>query len=93
MTYITIKMQLHTGMKKSNARQKQSIVLPDKKMGLLCSVIGLTVGFEQGKWVRDVWEITTEGKERHWNEINGTKIGKAFAENQHIIECFAKASR
>ena len=61
-------------------------------MGPLCSVIGHTVGFQQGKWAGYIWEKTTEGKERHWNEIGGTKIGKAFAENKRIIECFVKAS-
>ena len=61
-------------------------------VGLRCSVIGHTVGFEQGKWPGNVWEETTEGKERHWNEIKETKIGKAFAENQRISECFVEAS-
>ena len=61
-------------------------------VGLLCSVIGNTMGFKRGKWPENVWEETTEGKERHWNEIKGTKIGKAFAENQWISECFVEAS-
>ena len=59
---------------------------------LRCSVVGHTVGFEQGKWPGNVLEKTTEGKERHWNEIKRTKIGKAFAENQWIGECFVEAS-
>ena len=60
-------------------------------VGLLCSVIGHTVGFKQGKWPGNVWEETTEGKERHWNQIKATKIGNAFAENQRISDCFVKA--
>ena len=60
-------------------------------MGLLCSVIGHTVGFRKGKWPCSVWEESTEGKERHWNEINRTKGSKAFAENQRISECFVEA--
>ena len=60
-------------------------------VGLLCSVIGHTMGFKRGKWPENVWEETTEGKERHWNVIKGTKIGKAFAENQRINECFVEA--
>ena len=41
--------------------------MTDKGMnvGLLCSVIGHTVGFELEKWPGNVWEETTEGKERH----------------------------
>ena len=68
--------------------------MPHKGMsvGPLCSFIGHTVGFQQGKWPGYTWETTTEGKERHWSEIGGTKIGKAFAETQRIIECFVKAS-
>ena len=66
----------------------------DKGMsvGLLCSVIGHTEGSQQRKCHGNVWEDTTKGKERHWNEIKGTKIGKAFAENQQISECFVEAS-
>ena len=59
---------------------------------LLCSVIGHTVGFRQGKWLGSVWEETIEGKEGQLNEIKGTKIGKALAENQCISECFVEAS-
>ena len=59
---------------------------------LLCLVIGHTVGFLQGKLPDSVWEETTEGKERHWNEIKGCEIGKAFAKNQWISECFVEAS-
>ena len=61
-------------------------------VGLCCSVIGHIVGFELGKWTGNVWEETTDGKERHWNEIKETKIGKAFAENRRISECFVEAS-
>ena len=41
--------------------------MTDKGMtvGLLCSVIGHTVGFEQRKLPGNVWEETTKGKERH----------------------------
>ena len=39
-----------------------------------------------------VGEETTERTERHWNEIKGTKTGKAFAKNQWISECFVEAS-
>ena len=60
-------------------------------VGLLCSVIGHTVDFWQAKWPGNVWEETTEGKEWHWNEIKGTKIGEAFAENQRISEWFVEA--
>ena len=68
--------------------------MTDKEMsvGLLCSVIGHTVGVKQGKWPGNVWEETTEGKESHWNEIKETEIGKAFAENQQISECIVEAS-
>ena len=68
--------------------------MTDKGMsvGLLCSVIGHTVGFEQGKWPGNGWEETTERKERHWNEVKWTEIGQAFAENQGISECFVEAS-
>ena len=68
--------------------------MTDKGMsvGLRCSVIGHTVDFELGKWPGNGWEEITEGKERHWNEIKGTEIGKAFAENQRISECFVEAS-
>ena len=38
-------------------------------VGLCCSVIGHTEGYEQGKWPGNVWEETKEGKERHLNEI------------------------
>ena len=62
------------------------------RVGLLFSVNGHTVGFEQGKWPGNGWEETTEGKERHWNEIKWTHIGKAFAENLRISECFVEAS-
>ena len=61
-------------------------------VGLLCSAIGHTMGFKWGKWLENVWKETTEEKERHWNEIKGTKIGRAFAENQRISECFVVAS-
>ena len=61
-------------------------------VGLLCSVIGHTVDFWQVKWSGNICEETTEGKEWHWNEIKGTKIGKAFAENQRISKCFVEAS-
>ena len=97
------KMQLDTCMKKHNTCKKLSIVLPDTEMGnqmtdkctsvgLLCSVIGHSVEFRQAKWPGNVWEETTERKEWHCNEIKGTKIGKAFAENQQISECFVEAS-
>ena len=36
------------------------------------------------------WECL--GMERHWIEIKETKIGKAFAKNQQISECFVEAS-
>ena len=39
----------------------------------------------------NVWEETTEGKKRHWNEIKETKIGKGFAENQQLSESFVEA--
>ena len=63
-------------MKKCNTLRKSSIVLPDTEIGnkmtdkgmsvgLLCSVIGHTVGFEQRKCLGNVWEDTTKGKERH----------------------------
>ena len=61
-------------------------------VGLLSSLIGHSVGFKQGKWPGNGWEETTERKERHWNEIKGTEIGQAFAENQRISECFVEAS-
>ena len=61
-------------------------------VGLRCSVIGHTVDFELRKWPGNGWEEITEGNERHWNEIKGTEIGKAFAENQQISECFVEAS-
>ena len=68
------------------------MVLPGTEMGNKMTGKGMSVGFEQGKWPGNVWEETTEGKERHWNEIKETKIGKAFAENQRISECFVEAS-
>ena len=86
------KMQFDTCVKKHNIRKKLSTVLPDKEMGnemtdkctsvgLLWSVIGHSVDFWQTKWPGNVWKETKEGKEWHWNEIKGTKIGKAFAAN------------
>ena len=98
------KIQLDTCMKKHNTCMKLSIiVLPDTEMGnemtdkctsvgLLCSVIGHSVDFWQAKWPGNVWEETTERKEWHWNEIKGTKIGKASAENLRFSECFVEAS-
>ena len=67
--------------------------MTDKGMsvGLLCSVIGHTVGFGKGKWPGSVWEGSMEGKERHWNEINRTKRSKAFSGHQRVSECFVKA--
>ena len=61
-------------------------------VGLLCAVIGHTVGFRQGKWPGSVWEETTERKERHRHVIKRTKIGEAFAENQWISECSVESS-
>ena len=68
--------------------------MTDKCMsvGLLCSVIGHTVDFWQTKWPGNVWEETKEGKEWHWDEIKGTKIDKAFAENRQISDCFVETS-
>ena len=60
-------------------------------VGLLCSVIGQTVGFRIGNWPGSVWEESMEGKERHWNEINRTKRSKAFSGHQRVSECFVKA--
>ena len=95
-------MQLDTCMKKHNTCKKLSIVLPDTEMGnemtdkclsvgLLCSVIGHSVGFWEAKWPGNVREEITEGKEWHLNEIKGTKIGEALAENQRISEWFVEA--
>ena len=80
----------------------QSIVLPDTKIGklmtdkgmsvgLLVSVIGHAVGIWLWKGPGSVSEQNIERKKGHWNEINGTKMGKAFAENQRIRECFVEA--
>ena len=68
--------------------------MTDKCMsvGLLCSVIGHTVDIWQAKSPGSSWEETTEEKEWHWNEIKGTKLGKAFAENQRISDSFVEAS-
>ena len=61
-------------------------------VGLHCSVIGHTVGFDERKLPGNVWEETTGEKKRHWKEIKETKIGETFAENQRISECFVEAS-
>ena len=67
--------------------------MTDKGMsvGLPVSVIGHMVGIWQWKGPGSVWEQNTKRKKGHWNEINGTKMGKAFAENQRIRECFVEA--
>ena len=68
--------------------------MTDKGMsvGFFCSVYGHIVGFRQGKWPGSVWEEATERKDKHWNQIEGTKIGKAVAENLWFSECFVEAS-
>ena len=67
--------------------------MTDKGMsvGLLCSVIGHTVGFREIEWPDSDLKETTERRERYLNEINRTEIGKPFAENQRIGECFVGA--
>ena len=89
-------------MQKRNTSKIQSIVLPDTKVGklmtdkgmsvaLLVSVIGHAVGIWQWKGPGNVSKQNIERKKGYWNEINGTKMGKAFAENQRIRECFVEA--
>ena len=79
-----------------------TIVLPDTKIGnlmtdkgmsvgLLVSVIGHTVGIWQWKGPGSVRDQNTDRKKGHWNEINGAKMGKAFAENKIISERFVIA--
>ena len=61
------------------------------RVGITVSVIGQKVGLWQWKEPGSVWEQNTKWKKGHWNESNGTEMGKAFAENQRIRECFVEA--